>query len=104
MIIYDRPNILRKNKNQHKPKNNQSKFDDKVSKTVDSTISSLHTFEINDVERKGLVLKSIDLDLDVAPSISCYPNIEFVDKNNECVGCAMCAKRCPDMAIVEVHK
>ena len=30
--------------------------------------------------------------------------VEFEDKNNECIGCAMCATRCPDMAIVEVHK
>ena len=30
--------------------------------------------------------------------------VEFVDTNNECIGCAMCAVRCPDMAIVEVHK
>ena len=28
---------------------------------------------------------------------------EFDDKNNECIGCAMCAKRCPDIAI-EVFK
>ncbi len=30
--------------------------------------------------------------------------VEFVDENKECLGCAMCATRCPDMAIVEVHK
>ena len=30
--------------------------------------------------------------------------VEFEDKNNECIGCAMCATRWPDMAIVEVHK
>lgn len=30
--------------------------------------------------------------------------VEFTDKNNECLGCAMCAIRCPDMAIVEVHR
>ena len=29
--------------------------------------------------------------------------VEFVDPNNECLGCAMCAKRCPDVAI-EVFK
>ena len=29
--------------------------------------------------------------------------VEFDDKNNECIACAMCAKRCPDMAI-EVYK
>lgn len=30
--------------------------------------------------------------------------VEFVDKNNECLGCAMCAQRCPDLAITEVYK
>lgn len=30
--------------------------------------------------------------------------VEFNDPKNECIGCAMCATRCPDMAIVEVHK
>ena len=29
--------------------------------------------------------------------------VEFDDKNGECVACAMCAKRCPDLAI-EVFK
>lgn len=29
--------------------------------------------------------------------------VEFNDKNKECIGCAMCAKRCPDVAI-EVFK
>ena len=30
--------------------------------------------------------------------------ILFVDEKKECIGCAMCAMRCPDVAIVEVHK
>lgn len=30
--------------------------------------------------------------------------VEFCDPNNECLGCAMCATRCPDLAITEVHK
>jgi 2-oxoglutarate ferredoxin oxidoreductase subunit delta len=30
--------------------------------------------------------------------------VEFVDKESQCIGCAMCATRCPDMAIIEVHK
>ena len=30
--------------------------------------------------------------------------VEFVDKNNECLGCALCAMSCPDMAIYEVLK
>ena len=29
--------------------------------------------------------------------------VEFCDPNGECIGCAMCAKRCPDVAI-EVYK
>ena len=29
--------------------------------------------------------------------------VEFNDKNGECIACAMCAKRCPDLAI-EVFK
>lgn len=30
--------------------------------------------------------------------------VEFCDPNNECLGCAMCATRCPDLAICEVYK
>lgn len=30
--------------------------------------------------------------------------VEFCDTNNECLGCAMCATRCPDMAITEVYR
>ena len=30
--------------------------------------------------------------------------VEFDDPNGECIGCAMCAKRCPDMAITEVYR
>lgn len=29
---------------------------------------------------------------------------EFEDKNGECIGCAMCAHSCPDVAIVKVYK
>lgn len=32
-----------------------------------------------------------------------YP-VEFIDEENLCIGCAMCAQRCPDLAIVEVIK
>ena len=28
--------------------------------------------------------------------------VEFIDKNNECLGCAQCALVCPDIAIAEV--
>ena len=31
-------------------------------------------------------------------------SVIFDDKNKTCIGCAMCAKRCPDMAIVEVYR
>lgn len=30
--------------------------------------------------------------------------VEFCDKNGECLGCAMCATRCPDLAITEVYR
>lgn len=47
---------------------------------------------------KGLIKKS-----DKTSRLGDYL-VVFDDTNNECIGCAMCAKRCPDMAIVEVHK
>ena len=46
---------------------------------------------------KGLIKKS-----DKTNRLGDYL-IEFVDKNDECIACAMCAKRCPDVAI-EVFK
>lgn len=30
--------------------------------------------------------------------------VKFDDPNNECLGCAMCAIRCPDLAITEVYR
>ena len=30
--------------------------------------------------------------------------VEFHDQNGECLGCAMCATRCPDLAITEVYR
>lgn len=30
--------------------------------------------------------------------------VEFCDENKECLGCAMCATRCPDLAITEVYR
>ncbi len=30
--------------------------------------------------------------------------VEFYDPNGECLGCAMCATRCPDLAIREVYR
>ena len=30
--------------------------------------------------------------------------VEFNDPNLECLGCAICATRCPDLAITEVYK
>ena len=30
--------------------------------------------------------------------------VEFDDKDDQCLGCAMCATRCPDLAITEVYK
>ena len=47
---------------------------------------------------KGLIKKS-----DKVNKLGEYL-VEFCDEKNECLGCAMCAMRCPDVAIVEVHK
>ena len=30
--------------------------------------------------------------------------VEFSDPQKSCIGCAMCATRCPDLAITEVYK
>lgn len=30
--------------------------------------------------------------------------VEFCDEKGECLGCAICATRCPDLAIREVYK
>lgn len=30
--------------------------------------------------------------------------VEFCDPKGECLGCAMCATRCPDMAITKVFR
>ena len=30
--------------------------------------------------------------------------VKFTDPDKQCIGCAMCATRCPDMAITEVYK
>lgn len=30
--------------------------------------------------------------------------VEFYDPEHVCLGCAMCALRCPDLAITEVYK
>ena len=30
--------------------------------------------------------------------------VEFKDETNKCIGCASCAKNCPDIAITEVWK
>ena len=47
---------------------------------------------------KGLIKKSTE-----TSKLGDYL-VEFDDPNGDCLGCAMCAIRCPDMAIVEVHK
>jgi len=46
---------------------------------------------------KGLIKKS-----DKTNRLGDYL-VEFDDKEHSCVACAMCAKRCPDLAI-EVYK
>ncbi len=30
--------------------------------------------------------------------------VEFQDPEHQCLGCAMCATRCPDLAITEVYR
>ena len=47
---------------------------------------------------KKLINKGIE-----ANSLGHFP-VEFVDPQNQCIGCAMCATRCPDLAITEVYK
>lgn len=51
-----------------------------------------------DVCPKKLIKKGTE-----ANSLGHFP-IEFSDSENKCIGCAMCATRCPDLAITEVHK
>ena len=36
-------------------------------------------------------------------SLGNFP-VEFFDPENQCIGCAMCAMRCPDLAITEVKR
>lgn len=38
-----------------------------------------------------------------ANSLGHFP-VEFDDSKNECLGCAICAMRCPDIAITKVIK
>jgi 2-oxoglutarate ferredoxin oxidoreductase subunit delta len=38
-----------------------------------------------------------------ANSLGNFP-VEFQDPENQCLGCAICAMRCPDLAITEVYK
>lgn len=38
-----------------------------------------------------------------ANSLGHFP-VEFEDSANQCIACAMCAVRCPDLAITEVVK
>jgi 2-oxoglutarate ferredoxin oxidoreductase subunit delta len=51
-----------------------------------------------DVCPKKLIKKGIE-----ANRLGAFP-VEFEDLNNECLGCALCAMRCPDLAIMEVIK
>lgn len=51
-----------------------------------------------DVCPKKLIKKSHE-----ANALGAFP-VEFDDPENQCLGCAMCAIRCPDLAITEVVK
>lgn len=47
---------------------------------------------------KKIIIKGKD-----ANSLGHFP-VEFSDPEKTCIGCAMCATRCPDLAITEVYK
>lgn len=51
-----------------------------------------------DVCPKKLIKKGTE-----ANSLGHFP-VEFEDSENQCIACAMCAVRCPDLAITEVVK
>jgi 2-oxoglutarate ferredoxin oxidoreductase subunit delta len=51
-----------------------------------------------DVCPKSLIKKGTE-----ANGLGAFP-VEFCDFNNQCLGCAMCAIRCPDLAIYEVKR
>lgn len=51
-----------------------------------------------DVCPKKLIKKGTE-----ANSLGHFP-VDFIDKNNECLGCTICAVRCPHLAITEVVK
>ena len=47
---------------------------------------------------KGLLKKSEEA------NVNGYFPAEFADEKHECIGCAMCALNCPDVAIKEVYR
>lgn len=47
---------------------------------------------------KKLIKKGIE-----ANSLGAFP-VEFNNEENQCLGCILCATRCPDLAITEVIK
>ncbi|MFA7658066.1 MAG: 4Fe-4S binding protein [Candidatus Gastranaerophilaceae bacterium] len=51
-----------------------------------------------DVCPKKLIKKGTE-----ANGLGNFP-VDFEDPDNQCLGCAMCAMRCPDLAITEVIK
>lgn len=51
-----------------------------------------------DVCPKKLIKKGTEANL-----LGDFP-VEFYDPENQCIGCAMCAMRCPSLAIKEVLK
>ena len=51
-----------------------------------------------DICPKNLIKKGFE-----ANSLGNFP-IDFDDPENQCLGCAICAMRCPDLAITKVVK
>jgi len=71
-------------------------------------------FEMSYIEIDNLKCKSCYLCIDACPKKIIKQSdvigktgektVEFCDPDNKCLGCAVCAMVCPDIAIVNVYK